>query len=305
VTVLARATPTIASPDRPNQGRLLATTAFTPAAWGTTYIVATELLPSGRPLFAATARALPVGLVFLLRTRRRPRGIWWWRCGVLGFLNIGAFFAFLFVAAFRLPGGVAATAGGIQPLVASAVAVVVLGEQFTTRIAFAGMVGIVGVALLVLGPEARLDPVGLAASLGGTVSMAVGVVLTKRWGRPVDLITFTGWQLIAGAAMLVPFMLWAEGLPSHITITNLAGLAWLAIVGTALAYSLWFRGIQILPVTKTSFLVLLSPLVATILGWVVLEQRLTSVQLIGAALVAGAVLLPQVRLRSALTSGSA
>ena len=133
-------------------GSTTARTALTPALWGTTYLVATELLPDGRPLLAAMVRALPIGLVFVARTGRRPQGEWWWRTAVLGTLNIGAFFALLFVAAFRLPGGVAATAGAVQPLVAAAVAAVVLGEAFTRRTAIGGLVGVVGVALLVLRP---------------------------------------------------------------------------------------------------------------------------------------------------------
>ncbi len=275
-------------------------TAATPAVWGTTYIVATELLPAGRPMLAAMVRALPVGIVFVLRTRILPSGDWWWRAAVLGLLNIGAFFALLFIAAFRLPGGVAATAGAIQPLIAAALAAIVIGEPFTRRIAAAGMLGIAGVAMLVLGPNATLDPVGILAALAGAISMATGVVATKHWGRPVDLITFTGWQLTAGGLMLVPVVVLAEGLPSSITGANLAGFAWLATVGTGLAYANWFRGIQQLPIAVTSLLGLLSPLVAATAGWALLGQRLSPVQGAGAALVIAAVLAPHLRSRRAL-----
>jgi len=47
--------------------------------------------------------------LLLTLTRRLPRGSWWWRAAVLGLLNFGAFFPLLFFAAYRLPGGVAAT----------------------------------------------------------------------------------------------------------------------------------------------------------------------------------------------------
>lgn len=281
-----------------NRGLLVATTAFTPAVWGTTYLVATELLPSGRPMLAAVVRALPVGLAFVLWSRRLPQGAWWWKTAALGFLNIGAFFALLFIAAFRLPGGVAATAGAIQPLVATGIAVVLIGEVFTRRVAIAGVVGVVGVAMLVLQPGAALDPIGLLAAFAGTVSMATGIVLTKHWGRPVDLITFTGWQLTAGGLMLVPVLLVFEGLPQQLTFENAAGFLWLAIIGTGLAYALWFRGVGALPVAMTSFLVLLSPLVATILGWIALSESLTPMQLSGMVLVAGAVVASQFTTRS-------
>ena len=280
----------------------VARTALTPMVWGTTYIVATELLPAGRPMLAATVRALPVGLAFVLWSRRLPHGIWWWRSALLGLLNIGAFFALLFVAAFRLPGGVAATAGAIQPLVAASIAAVLIGEAFTRKTALAGLMGIGGVAMLVLGPEARLDPIGIAAAIGGTVCMAAGVVLTKMWGRPVDLITFTGWQLSVGGLLLLPLALITEGLPDEVTGANLAGFAWLAIVGTGAAYANWFNGVQRLPVSVVSFLGLLSPLVATILGWMILDQALTPVQMLGGALVITAIVIPQLRHRATRVS---
>lgn len=263
--------------------------------WGTTYIVATELLPEGRPMLAATVRALPVGIVFLAWTRTLPCGSWWWRSAVLGVLNIGAFFALLFVAAFRLPGGVAATAGAIQPLIAAALAAAVLGEVFTRRTMLAGLTGISGVALLVLGPDASLDPIGVVAALAGTTSMALGVVLTKHWGRPVDLLTFTGWQLTAGGLTLLPIAVLTEGLPSHLSGANVAGFLWLAAVGTGAAYANWFNGVQQLPVSVVSFLGLLSPLVAALAGWIVLDQNLTTLQRIGAALVVAAVIFPQLK----------
>ncbi len=267
-------------------------TALTPAVWGTTYIVATELLPPDRPMLAATTRALPVGLAFLAIGRRLPTGSWWWRSVVLGVLNIGAFFALLFVAAFRLPGGVAATAGAIQPVVAAGLAAIVIGEAFTRRTMTAGLTGIAGVAMLVLGPEAALDPIGVTAAVAGTFAMAAGVVLTKHWGRPVDLITFTGWQLTAGGLFLVPILLVAEGLPATMTGTNLAGFLWLALIGTGAAYANWFGGIQQLPIAIVSFLGLLSPLVATLAGWIALNETLTPMQLTGAILVVAAVITP-------------
>jgi probable blue pigment (indigoidine) exporter len=273
----------------PTMRALAATTAFTPVVWGTTYFTATQFLPSGRPLLAATVRALPVGLVFIARSRKLPTGDWWWRAFILGALNIGAFFALLFVAAFRLPGGVAAIAGGFQPLVAATIGAVVLGEPFTRRTAGLCAVAVAGVAMLVLTPAARLDSVGLLAAMGGTLSMATGIVLTKRWGRPVDLITFTGWQLTGGGLILLPLLVIFEGFPDQITARNLVGFTWLAVIGTGVAYSLWFRGIQRLPIATVSFLVLLSPLVATLLGWFALDQHLRPIQLLGGALVASAV----------------
>lgn len=273
--------------------QLILTTAIAPVAWGTTYLVTTEALPPGRPLLAGLLRALPAGLALAALTRRRPIGRWWAKATVLGVLNIGGFFALLFLAAYRLPGGVAATMGAIQPLVAATLAALLLGERMRRRVVIAGVLGIVGVALLVLRAGARLDTVGVAAGLGGAAAMATGVVLTKHWGRPVPLLAFTSWQLIAGGLFLVPLTLAIEGPPPALSATNLAGFAWLGSIGTAGAYALWFRGIQRLPVAGVSLLGLLSPVVATTLGWLVVHQSLSTGQLVGMALVLGAVVYGQ------------
>lgn len=273
--------------------RDLLVAAVAPAVWGTTYLVTTEYLPADRPLLAATLRALPVGLLLVVASRELPTSSWWWRSAVLGTLNIGLFFALLFVAAYRLPGGVAATAGAVQPLVVAGLAAGFLGERLRPIVAVAGVLGITGVGLLVLGPDAALDAIGVVAALTGTLSMACGVVLTKRWGRPASVLTMTGWQLAAGGLVLLPVALLVEGAPPAMTLVSVSGYLWLGVVGTGLAYAVWFRGIDRLPVSALTFLGLLSPLVATLLGWGLLDEDLSSAQLLGMGLIAAAVCLPQ------------
>ena len=267
---------------------VLPLTAVTPALWGTTYAVTTEFLPPGRPLLAGVLRALPAGLLLLALTRRLPRGEWWWRSAVLGALNIGFFFALLFVSAYRLPGGMAAVLGATQPLVVAGLTVLLLTERVALRTVVAALAGAAGVTLAVLTAAARLDALGLLAGLAGTASMALGLVLTKRWGRPdVSLLTSTGWQLTAGGLVLVPLALVLEGLPAGLTTTNVAGYAYLSLIGTALAYTIWFRGLEHLPAAQVSLLGLLSPVVATAVGWAALGQGLTPLQLTG-MIIAGA-----------------
>ena len=274
--------------------RVALAAALAPTVWGTTYLVVAELLPPGRPLLAALLRALPAGLVLLAATRTLPRGEWWWRSLVLGGLNIGLFFSLLFIAAYRLPGGVAATLGAISPLVATGLGAVLLGERARPAALAAGAAGVLGVALLVLDGRAALDPVGVGAGLLGALVMALGLVLTRRWQPPVGLLASTSWQLLGGAVVLLPLTWVIEGLPlASLTATNLAGYAWLSTVGTAGAYLVWFRGVQRLPVSRSSVLGLLSPLVATGVGWAVLDEVLTTRQAGGALLVLLAVLAGQ------------
>lgn len=276
-----------------SSGAVLVLTALAPVVWGTTYIVTSELLPPDRPLLSGVLRALPAGLLVIGLTRTLPKGHWWWRAALLGTLNIGGFFALLFLAAYRLPGGVAATLGSVQPLLVAGLAFLVLGERTTAWKLGWSLVGILGIALMVLKGTLVLDPVGIAAGLGGAAAMASGVVLGKRWGRPVPLMTFTGWQLTAGGLLLAPLAWWLEGRPPVIDATALLGYAWLALPGTLVAYALWFRGVERLPATSLSFLPLLSPTVSTLVGWGVLGEALTPPQLIGFLLVLAAIVAAQ------------
>ncbi len=277
-------------------------TALAPSAWGTTYVVTTELLPAGYPLFAGLARALPAGLLALAFTRTLPHGVWWWRAAVLGTLNIGAFFPLLFVTADRLPGGVAATMGAAQPLLVAALAVGLLREPPSAWRCGWGLVGVLGVGLVVLGPAARFDAAGIVAGLAGTASMALGVTLTKRWGRPTGVgpMAFAGWQLAAGGLVLIPVTLTVEGVPVGVDGPALLGYAWLGLVGGLVAYTLWFRGVVQLPVASVAVLGLLSPLVAATLGAVLLGQALGPVQLAGFALALASIVAGQVAPRRPL-----
>lgn len=268
-------------------------TAIAPIIWGSTYIVTTQFLPNFSPITISMLRALPAGLLLLLIVRKLPTGIWWTRAFALGALNFSIFWSLLFVAVYRLPGGVAATVGAIQPLVVILLAHLWLGNTIRPLSILAAMIGLGGVALLVLAPNTILDPIGIAAALAGAVSMACGTVLTRKWQPPVSLLTFTAWQLTAGGLLLVPLALLLEPNIPAPTLTNMLGLAWLGLIGAALTYILWFRGISKLEPSVVSSLGFLSPVTAVLLGWGFLNQALSLPQILGVLLVAGSIWLGQ------------
>jgi probable blue pigment (indigoidine) exporter len=126
--------------------------------------------------------------------------------------------------------------------------------------------------------------------------MATGVVLSKRWVSPAPLLATTGWQLVAGGLLLLPVAWLVEGaLPSSFTAANLAGYSYLALFGSAVAYALWFRGLRALSPTNVTFLGLLSPVVATTLGWLVVDQHLAPLQLAGGLIVLAALITAQLK----------
>lgn len=271
----------------------VALTAMAPAIWGTTYIVTTSYLPHDYPLHVAMLRALPAGLLLLFLVRKLPWGVWWGRTFILGALNFSFFWAMLFVSAYRLPGGVAATVSAVQPLIVIALSRLFLGKPIRLLAVAAGVLGIAGVPFLVLTSHAALDPVGIAAALAGAVSMAFGTVLTRQWQPPVSSLTFTAWQLTAGGLLLVPTALLLEPALPPLTTENMLGMAYLGLIGSAFAYLLWFRGLSRIEPSAAASLGFFSPVTATVLGWLALGQSLSPAQIAGFIMVLLSVWLSQ------------
>ncbi|TOY94128.1 EamA family transporter [Vibrio fluvialis] len=270
--------------NRIQQIKTIALTAIAPIVWGSTYIVTTEALPPESPLIASTIRSLPAGVLLVLISRAWPTGLWWLRIAVLGFLNIGLFFYCLFFAATYLPGGMASMVMSIQPVIVMIMSWYLLSAIFSSQQMVASGLGILGVGLLVLNSSAELNIEGMLTAILGTLSMALGVVLTKKWGRPtgMTMLGFTGWQLLFGGITLLPVSLWLEGIPTQLTSINYLGYAYLSLIGAILGYFLWFRGIEKLPPVTVSFLGFLSSVSACFLGYLILNQTLTWPQLLGA-----------------------
>ncbi|WP_413493363.1 EamA family transporter [Morganella psychrotolerans] len=276
------------------RGGVLLLTALAPAVWGSTYLVTTEMLPAGYPMTVAMLRALPAGLLLMLFIRQLPKGIWWGRILVLGALNFAIFWWLLFVSAYRLPGGVAATVGAVQPLIVLLLSRMVLGNILKPLAVIAALCGIGGVALLLLTPQAKPDTLGIIAGLAGAFSMAAGTVLSRRWQPDVSPLTFTTWQLTAGGLLLLPVSLLLEPALPPLTMLNITGLVYLGLIGAALTYLLWFRGLAILGPNSVASLGFLSPLTAVLLGWFILDQQLSLLQCTGVLVVVGSVWLSQV-----------
>jgi probable blue pigment (indigoidine) exporter len=145
---------------------------------------------------------------------------------------------------------------------------------------------------------------------GAMAMFSVATVLTKRWGHPEGMssIGVTGWMFLLAGLTLLPITLLVEGLPDHLTAHNIGGLIYLVLISGIFAYALWFWGLQRLSASAVTFLTLLNPVTAALLGWIVLNQRLNAWQLLGAFIILVSVVLGQpgmfdrLRRRSALPS---
>jgi probable blue pigment (indigoidine) exporter len=203
----------------------------------------------------------------------------------LSFLNIAAFQSLLFIAAQRLPGGIAAMVGALQPLM-----IVLLSWGIDKRrphpstLVAAGL-GLAGMGAIFDSSAARFDPLGLVAALTGTASLAAATFLAPRWRRNLPLLPFIGWQLALGGLMLLgPAVIMEPELPP-LSPAQWMGYAYLSLLGTVVAYILWFRGLALLAPVSVSALGMLSPVTAILLGWLILGEAFHTGQAVGIVVV--------------------
>ena len=242
-----------------------ARTALAPVAWGSAYFVTETFLPPDRPLFAAMVRALPFGLCCSPFAELPPGG-WWWRAVVLGTLNIGLFFPLIFVAAYRLPGGLAATLHATAPIGDAGLAWPGLGER----------------------PRAARCGRRRRRRAGGRPARAA-LGLRRRPGRPgrrLRLRADLGAGLRAGQALASPgrqahasrpgswssaawccsrSRCWSRAAPAP----RPAGRRRLPLARRGrdlLPTSCWFLGLRRLPAGVVSLIGLVNPVVGTVLG---------------------------------------
>jgi len=272
--------------------------AIAPIAWGSNYFVTKQFLPADYPLWGAALRALPAGLIVLALARQLPRGAWWWRSVVLGTLNVGAFFVLIYVAAQLLPSSLAATIMATSAVVMMLLAWPLLGERPALGPAVGAVVGIGGVAVMLLDGSAGVAGWGVVASGAAMLMSSTGFVLTKRWVTTESILAVTSWQLVAGGAVLVPVALAVEGGPPSVDAPAIAAIGYVAVVATAIAFVAWFAGLRRLPASTVGLVGLLNPVTGVVLGTLVAGEVFGVRQAVGTALVLlGVVIGQRLRLR--------
>lgn len=269
-------------------------TAIAPIAWGSTYFVTREFLPTDAPLWGAVIRALPAGVLLLALRPRLPRGAWWWRSLVLGILNVGAFFVLVYLAAQLLPTSIASTVMATSPVVMMVFAWALLAQRPTVLPLVGAGLGLGGVALMLTTGTTSIDWLGVAASVGALTMSSLGYILSTRWGRDgIELLPATSWQLLAGGLVLVPVALLAEGAPPSLDAPALLGFAYITVIATALAFVAWFGGLRRLSAGAVGLIGLLNPVTGVLLGTLVAGESLTVQQMLGLGIVGVGILIGQ------------
>lgn len=272
--------------------------------WSTGFIGARYAMPYAEPLtFLALRFALAVvvlvGLIFALSSKRlnaREIGVGM----VTGILIHGLYLGGVFWAVHRgLPAGITALIAGLQPLITTLIALAVLGEKVSSRQWLGMTLGLVGV-IVVLSPKLGVSGAGvnaatLTASAIAVLSISAGTVWQKRYGVKADPVSNATWQYV-GAAIVT-------GLGSILFETReviwngelVFALLWLTLVLSIGAIFLLMHMIRQGEMAKVSSLFYLVPVVTALMAWLLFDEKLLPIQLVGMAIATLGVALATVR----------
>lgn len=277
--------------------------------WGSTWMFIKLGLRDLPPFTFAGARFVIAALILLvvvaLRRRPLPRtGGEWWLIAVTGVLSFTVNYGVVFWGETRISSGLAAILQTIIPVFGLVIAHYHLPEErITLPKLFGVLLGIAGVALIFSNQLTTEGPSALWGSVAivlGAFAVAYANVLVKARGAKIDSATLALGQMVCGLIPLLIIGITTEGNPFKLRWTPLAllSLGYLALVGTAIAFLLYYWLVRNIKVTTTMLIPLATPLIAVTLGMLVLQESLTwRIVVGGAAIMSGIGLIVSRRMR--------
>ena len=267
--------------------------------WALCFPLIASGLAKAPPLYFGALRSLVAGVSLLVTAfalqRTVPKGwrVWLILLGV-GVSTTSMGFSGMFLAGGLISPGLATVLANIQPLIAAVLAYFLLSERLGPRRRMGLLLGFAGI-LLVAFPSLSVDGAnsslsGLGYILLGAVGVAVGNVLLKQLTGQVDLLMATGWQFILGGFML---FLISQRVEAPVQIvwdpSFIAILLVLGILGTAVAFALWFSLLHRSELNRLNTFTFLTPAFGLMIGTFFFGERLNPLEIAGVALILGAV----------------
>jgi drug/metabolite transporter (DMT)-like permease len=248
--------------------------------WGSTFLAIRVGVQEVPPFLLAGMRFVLAGAILFAWLRATgtpsPSGREWKSAALVAILIFVLDYGLLFWAERRVPSGLAAVMMATIPVFMSLCEILFLGTQrLTVRLAFALVVGICGVAVLVgrtlsLG-EAPLDTAGAIALVAASISWSVSSVLTRKLPLPASKPMSAGSQMLCGGVMLV-LVSGALGEfrgfhPQAVSRGAWIALAYLIVAGSIVAFTAYVWLIHHESPTKVGTYAYVNPVVAVALGY--------------------------------------
>ncbi len=284
--------------------------------WGTAMVVMKALLPQTSPMFMAAMRLIPAGILLILGAayfgKHQPKGwqAWLW-ISLFGLVDGTMFQGFLAQGLVRTNAGLGSLLIDSQPLAVAVLAAILYKEKIGIWAALGLLLGVLGIGLIGLPSElitallagdfaailqSGVFTVGEWFMLGASLSMAIGTILIRPVVRYADPVMATGWHMIIGG---LPLLFLSTQIEQNqwqdLSAWGWLGMAYMAIMGSAIAYGLFFLFASSGSLTTLSALTFSTPVFALIFSGLFLDENLTLVQWLGVILTLSSIYLVSMR----------
>lgn len=281
--------------------------------WGTAMVAMKGVIPQTTPLFLASLRILPAGLLVvgaaLALGRPQPKGwpAWLW-IALFGFVDVTVFQGLLVLGLVRTGAGLGSVMIDSQPLVVALLALWLYGETIGLWGWLGLAIGIAGISLIGLPDQwivnlfhgnlglqedltlgwsqlAQLFNSGELLMLLAALAMALGTVMIRKVCTYADPISATGWHMVLGGLpLLLGSSFWESEQWVHLEGSAWMAMTYTAVFGSAIAYGLFFYFAFRGSLTSLSSLTFLTPVFALIFGHWLLSEVLSQLQCLGVGL---------------------
>jgi len=276
---------------------------FLYVVWGSTYLAMKLAIESTPPFVMGVFRFIPAGVLLtafvVARHRgriRRPSLRETRDAAIVGTLLLGGATALVGWSEQTIPIGVAAVIVALVPMWLAIFDRVFFHQPIRPLLAAGIVIGLAGVAILTwpLGGASDLDPAGLAAILASPILWSIGTLYAARKAvLPAPALLASGIEMTAAGLALILIAgvtgEWASFDIATVTTTSWAGMAYLIVMGSVLGYSTFAWLITVAPLSRVSTYAYVNPVVAVLLGWLVLNEPLTLRTIVASAVIVVAV----------------
>lgn len=253
--------------------------------WGSTYLairVVIETIPS---FLSASIRFLIAGaIMYAIGIRRgdrahdRPTLEHWRNATIIGGALLLGGNGLVVVAEHRISSGMAALLVGMVPLWIALFDAVLLRRRIDRRAVLGLVLGFAGVALLVgpRGGPAAVDLVGALTVVAATLSWSLGSLFGRNAALPARPLVFIGMQMLCGGALLLIAGTiggeWRDFDVSTFSFASVSALAYLIFIGAIVGYTAYIWLLRNVRTTIAATYAYVNPLVAVVLGAVILAE---------------------------------
>lgn len=235
-----------------------------------------------------------LGLARLAGGTLMPRSREWRDVALAAFFNVTAWHMLVGYGVVLVASGHAAVLAYTMPLWVVVFGAVFLGQKLEAPSAVGLLLGLAGIATLAAPGFATLReaPLGAALIVLGAMAWATGTLIQKHLKTGLSTLALTGWQLVLGSIPIVLLAPVIEGLAFPVVSARAwASGIYITAVALVICYFLWFKIVSILPASRASISMLLTPALGVISGALVLGEALGWRELLALGLIASALVL--------------